>query len=68
MGVEGSKQSLVVMTNGDVYYISEASADFLEQRLIRQEPILKTRDVKSGAVLTIHVPNVSSIVREADRG
>lgn len=59
---------LVIMTNSDVYYVSESDSQKLAGALISPNvETFTTRDVKSGAVIVLHLRNISSLVKEADR-
>lgn len=68
MGLTNSKRVLVIMTNGDVYYVSSEGAEQLITSLATGEPTTEVRDVKSGASVTLNLRNVSSIVEEVSRG
>lgn len=65
------KQSLVVMTNGDVYYVTPADGREL-LKLLGGRPLhqgfYQTVDAKSGATISIAVHHISSVVaKEAGR-
>ena len=67
MGVQN--RVLVIMTNGDVYYVSDLDATHLMEKLRSPEPdIVRVTDVKSGARLTLNLRNVSALVEETSRG
>ena len=66
--VQGER-TLVVMTNGDVYYLSTNDARDLTDELNRGTyPLFRFVDIKSGAAVTLNLSNISSLVKEADRG
>lgn len=56
-------QVLVVMTNGDVYYISKSDAEELTKE--HNYPQFKAYDTKSRKNITIFLAHISSIVEEA---
>ena len=61
------KNILVIMENKDVYYVTEENAKTIEGYMAAANPIYTFRDMKSGSLITIKIPKVSSIVRGADR-
>lgn len=66
--MDKSSRTLVVMTNGDVYYISQSEAEQLRGAI--EGKIYKTfavTDVKSGSKLVLQLAHISALV-EADRG
>ena len=63
-----SQRILVVMNNGDVYYVSAPEAEELATSLSIGEHMTEVRDTKSGALVTLNLSNISSLVKEADRG
>ena len=67
MGNQGNLHALVAMTNKDVYYISLEAADLLAGKMATADKIFITTDVKSGARLRLHIPNISSIVIDQPR-
>lgn len=62
------ERSLVIMNNGDAYYVSSEAAEGIAVSLAVGEHMTEFRDVKSGATVTLNLSNVSSVVRETDRG
>lgn len=56
--------ALVSMTNKDVYYIDETTAEFLMDLLGDRAPanFVRFTDAKSGAQVTLSVSHISSIV------
>ena len=66
--MQQSNRRLIVMTNGDVYYVSAEGAEQLVADLATGEPTTEVRDMKSGASVTLNLRNISSLVKEADRG
>lgn len=67
MGQQGRAYILVVMTNGDVYYISKADAEKLRRAMWSGGVLFEVLDQKSRAHLSLHVPNISSVVAEVHR-
>lgn len=64
MGMEKRGQSLVSMTNGDVYYINtETARDIQENLTIGRQTSVTFVDIKSLSTVTINMQNVSSVVR-----
>jgi hypothetical protein len=65
---EGNKQSLVIMTNGDVYYVGRGDLKALNSVLQdKRFEAFRFTDLKSRAKVTVHLRNVSSVVdQEAD--
>jgi len=62
---EGNKQSLVIMTNGDVYYVEREAAKTLMsyQATGKETPeFYLVTDQKSGAVVGIKTAHISSVV------
>lgn len=62
-------RTLVVMTNGDVYYVSKYDADNLRQAI--EGKIYKTfavSDVKSGGKLVLQLHHISALVEDTSRG
>ena len=66
--MQQSNRRLIVMTNGDVYYVSAEGAEQLVSDLATGEPTTEVRDMKSGASVTLNLRNISSIVEEVSRG
>ena len=66
--MQQSNRRLIVMTNGDVYYVSAEGAEQLVADLATGEPTTEVRDMKSGASVTLNLRNISSIVEEVSRG
>lgn len=61
-------RTLVIMTNGDVYYASAENARVLIDLMGRDSHKLYTFiDNKSGARVAVQLNNISSVVKEADR-
>lgn len=54
------------MTNGDVYYIKGTEAEMLRDYITDGRRTYTTRDVKSGARITIITRHISSIVRQTE--
>lgn len=64
-----SNRTLVVMTNGDVYYIGQTDAERLQDAI--QKGIYKiahVTDVKSGAKLVLQLRHISAMVEDTNRG
>lgn len=62
-------RTLVVMGNGDVYYVSKGDADLLCDALLRESlRIAVVTDVKSGSELVLQLSHISALVEEPDRG
>ena len=61
-------RTLVVMNNGDVYYVSPEAAEGIAVSLAMGGHMTEFRDVKSGATVTLNLSNVSAVVRETNRG
>lgn len=66
MGSSSLQYVLVIMTNGDVYYLNQSSADGLQKAFeqMRGVPFYETSDAKSGKSLKIFFDHISSIVAE----
>lgn len=60
MGDKTNLESLVVMINGDVYYV--AQGDVSEMLANKQSGLWTFQDLRSGAVVVVNLDNVSSIV------
>lgn len=62
-------RTLVVMTNGDVYYLSIGDAEALTEALAQERyKVYNFTDLKSGSKVSVNLRNISSLVKEADRG
>ncbi len=71
MGIEGRQKNLIVMTNGDVYFVSRVIARELQDLIERNDapPFYMVVDEKSGDEVSVATAHISSIVvKEADRG
>lgn len=71
MGIEGRQKNLIVMTNGDVYFVSRAIARELQDLIERNDapPFYMVVDEKSNDEVSLATAHISSIVvKEADRG
>ena len=66
--MQQSNRRLIVMTNGDVYYVSAEGAEQLVSDLATGEPTTEVRDMKRGASVTLNLRNISSIGEEVSRG
>ena len=63
MGETKQQWSLVVMNNGDVYYVTEAAAKELMSRLhANQTSFFETVDQKSRKQIAVALRSVSSVV------
>ena len=68
-GAQSHKKFLVVMTNGDVCYLDKSTVVQLEKRIEEGEnATFRTINEKTGAVTTIILKHVSTIVEEVRRG
>ena len=61
------QRTLVVMTNGDVYYASQSDAAHIADMMATGHPDNRVRfiDLKSRSKVVINVAHVSSLVEEA---
>ena len=62
-------RTLVVMTNGDVYYLSQSDGERLRE--IIEGGVYKTwavRDLKTSNLMILVLTNISAIVEEVSRG
>lgn len=62
MGKPNQPHALVVMTNGDVYYLNSLNEKELRQRVATGSRVYATLDAKSGKMVTIFIEHISSIV------
>jgi hypothetical protein len=63
------KKVLVVMTNGDVYYLDSVDVGVIQAAMItKSSPIVRVVDMKSRSKITLHIRNVSSLVEEVSHG
>jgi hypothetical protein len=63
MGSKGSKQSLVIMTNGDVYYVWSITAESLIATIKDgSDRVYSIKDTKSGATIALNTRHISSVV------
>lgn len=62
MGKLNQPHALVVMTNGDVYYLSIKESERLEQLMMHRIEVFKSVDIRSNATLRLHIHNISSVV------
>lgn len=63
MGYSNSEpHALVVMTNSDVYYVTDHGAERLARSIENKEELFSFTDAKSGKRVRVQVSNVSSIV------
>lgn len=69
---QGSKSSIVAMTNGDVYYVERSVAKKLIECVsvdTTPPPFYLVTDQKSGAIVAISTGQISSIVnKDTHRG
>lgn len=66
MGTQNQQHALVVMTNGDVYYLNLGEVAALHIAIEHGgDRLYHTTDVKSGAKLKLVLRHISSIVEEA---
>lgn len=64
-----NQRVLVIMTNGDVYYVAQSDAERLADAI--QKGIYKIAsvlDVKSGSRLNLQLSHISALVEEQNRG
>ena len=64
MGQQKQGYILVAMANNDTYYISRDDASDLARFMAEGELVFQAVDIKSGARLTLQVPQVSSLVED----
>lgn len=65
------ERSLVIMTNGDTYYLKPTDFEALLEALLETNSNTDTfafTDAKSGATVALRLRHVSSVVRETNRG
>lgn len=67
MGKLNQPHALVVMTNGDVYYLTTEDTDRLERCAREKIEFYHTIDAKSGSKIRVRVMYVSSIVEGGSR-
>jgi len=64
MGTNQGAQALVVMTNGDVYYIDANEMSTIMGSIYTKSPSIEIQDVKSGAAVTLMTRHISSVVKQ----
>jgi hypothetical protein len=68
MGIQNQgSRNLVVMTNKDVHFISLVEVRELAQKIKDKEALHLVTDTQSGSDVYIQVPNISTIVVEAQK-
>lgn len=67
MGIEGNSTVLVVMANGNVYYISkQQSVELVDTILEKRRNFFRVTDTKSGDKVMLSLGQISSIVNKED--
>lgn len=67
MGIQNKGNTLVAMTNGDIYYVTQYGTERLIKSIEEKEQLFSFIDASSGKRVRIQVPHVSSIVEGGSR-